>query len=188
MRISGGEFRGRTLRTPKGEATRPTSGMVRETLFNMLAPDLPDARLLDLFAGCGSVGLEALGRGAAFAAFVENARPALDCLRGNIAALGVTEHTLVLPYPVARAIDYMAKKGEQFDLIFLDPPFHDVRAYQTVFEKVANILAPDGQVIAQHDARVKLPEEAGQLVLKRQRDIGDNVLSFYGLNQDLLDY
>lgn len=179
MRISGGEFGGRTLRTPKGESTRPTSGMVRESLFNILAPRIADARFLDLFAGCGSVGLEALSRGAAFAEFVEKGRPALDCLRGNIATLGVTEQTSVLPVPVERALDQLARSGERFDIVFLDPPFADVQAYVQVFERVSGILSEEGIVVAQHDARVTLPDTIGEITRYRLRPIGDNALSFY---------
>lgn len=181
MRISGGEFRGRTLRTPRGEATRPTSGMVRETLFNMIAPFIPDARFLDLFAGCGSVGLEALSRGAAFAVFVEKGHPALECLQGNIASLDISEYTTVLPYPVDRALTQLIRSGEQFDIIFLDPPFHDAQAYLDVLETIARaaLLAEGGIIIAQHAPRVTLPETLGPITRYRQRELGDNVLSFY---------
>lgn len=182
MRISAGEFRGRILKTPKGEATRPTSGMIRETLFNILNPIIADSRFLDLFAGCGSVGLEALSRGAASATFVEKGRPALDCLRSNILQLGVEEYAVVLPYAVDRALDYVTKAAEQqFDIIFLDPPFHDEQAYLTVLRKISSstILAPAGIVVAQHAPRVHLPESMGRLERYRERAIGDNVLSFY---------
>ena len=181
MRIGGGEFRGRTLRTPKGDATRPTSGMVRETLFNILTPSLTDARFLDLFAGCGSVGLEALSRGAAFSTFVEKDRAALECLRGNIALLQVEAPTQVLPYPVERALEYLTQRPELFDMIFLDPPFREVGVYLTVLQKIAGsrLLSDTGIVIAQHAPRVKLPEAVDALTRYREREIGDNVLSFY---------
>ncbi|MHB9132038.1 MAG: 16S rRNA (guanine(966)-N(2))-methyltransferase RsmD [Armatimonadota bacterium] len=181
MRIGGGEYRGRILQTPRGEKTRPTSGIVRETLFNILAPELAEARVLDLFAGCGSVGLEALGRGAVHATLVENARAAVQCLRANIAMLGVEEQASVLPYTADRALKYLAQQAEQFDIVFLDPPFADVQAYQDVLATIAstNLLAPDGILIAQHDARVALPDSAGPLTRCRLRQIGDNALSFY---------
>jgi len=181
MRIGGGEFRGRTLRTPKGDATRPTSGMVRETLFNILTPSLTDARFLDLFAGCGSVGLEALSRGATFATFVEKDRLALDCLRGNIATLQVEAQTQVLPYPVERALKYLIQRPEPFDIIFLDPPFREVGAYLTVLQIIAGsrLLTAAGIVIAQHAPRVKLSEGVEDLNRYREREIGDNILSFY---------
>lgn len=181
MRIGAGAYRGRPLKTPKGAATRPTSGMVRETLFNILAPLVPDARVLDLFAGCGSVGLEALSRGASHATFVEQAAPALACLRDNIALLGVGQETTVLPLPVERALRQLAARGEPFDIIFLDPPFADVSAYTQVLEAVAaaRLLAPDGTLIAQHAARAPLPDAVPPLTRHRLRPLGDNALSFY---------
>lgn len=181
MRISGGEFGGRTLRTPKGDATRPTSDMVRQSLCNILASRLPEARFLDLFAGCGSVGLEALSRGSATATFVEKGRPALDCLRGNIVSLAVTDAAVVLPCPVERALEQFAHQQQQFDIIFLDPPFADVAAYLAVLQKIATggLLSPDGIVIAQHDIRVSLPDQLQTLTRYRLHPIGDNALSFY---------
>ena len=181
MRIGAGQYRGRTLRTPKGDATRPTSGLVRETLFNILAGDIPGARVLDLFAGCGSVGLEALSRGAAAATLVEMHRPALACLRENIAALGVDAQAHLLPVPVARALPDLQAQHAQFEVIFLDPPFADLAAYQQVLAQAAPLLAPDGLLIAQHDARAPLPDHPGALTRTRVQRLGDNALSFYRL-------
>jgi 16S rRNA (guanine(966)-N(2))-methyltransferase RsmD len=181
MRITSGIYRGRVLKTPKGEATRPTSGLVRETLFNILARDIPDACVLDLFAGSGSVGLEALSRGAAHATFVEKARPALACLRENIAALGVSEETTVFPYPVDRALEQLSHAGNSYDLIFLDPPFADAEAYTRTLATVtdSDLLAPYGVLVAQHDVRLSLPDHADQLERYRLQKIGDNALSLY---------
>ena len=179
MRIGAGIFGGRNLRTPKGEVTRPTSGLVRETLFNILAQTVPDARVLDLYAGCGSVGLEALSRGAAQATLVEKQRPALACLRENIAALGVEAQVIVLPLPVERALPLLISQRAQFDIIFVDPPFADLPAYQQVLEHAAQLLTPDGILIAQHIARAPLPEHAGVLTRTRVQRLGDNALSFY---------
>ncbi len=182
MRIAGGEFCGRILRTPKGEDTRPTSGMVRESLFNILAPRLADAEVLDLFAGCGSVGLEALSRGAASATFVEKARPAFDSLRGNIATLAVEDKTVVLPIPVETALGQLCRQDARFDLIFLDPPFADLPAYHAVLGQVAPLLSAEGIVIAQHYRRVKLLDDFPPLQRFRLRDVGDNCLSFYRIS------
>jgi 16S rRNA (guanine(966)-N(2))-methyltransferase RsmD len=181
MKIGSGIFRGRILKTPKGEATRPTSGMVRETLFNILARGIPDARILDLFAGSGSVGLEALSRGAEHATFVEKARPALASLRENIAMLGLAEHATVLPHPADRALADLAASGVSFDIIFLDPPFADAEAYARTLAAVAgsDLLAEDGILIAQHDARLPLPEKVEKLERYRLQKIGDNALSMY---------
>ncbi len=181
MRIGGGDYRGRILRTPRGDRTRPTSGLVRETLFNILAPELPEARILDLFAGCGSVGLEALSRGAAFATFVEKDRAAVECLRGNITTIGVEERTLVLPCPVERALSTLQRQGDRFDIIFLDPPFHDAQAYAQVLDALAEspLLRDGGVIVVQHGPRLALPESIGPLAQSRRREMGDNTLTFY---------
>ncbi len=184
MRIGGGEFRGRTLHTPAGDATRPTSGLVRETLFNILTPLLPDARILDLFAGSGSVGLEALSRGAGHATFCENAHSALKYLKQNITELELEDYVSTLPIDFNRALEQLYKQGEKFDIIFLDPPFADIESYNKVLELVSitpSLLAEDGLCVAQHYRRLRLPVEYGQLVRARVREIGDNVLTFYRL-------
>jgi 16S rRNA G966 N2-methylase RsmD len=112
---------------------------------------------------------------------VENARPALACLRENVVMLGAGEDATVLPYGVERALEMFAKRGESFDIIFLDPPFANVAAYTDVMHKVAagHLLAAGGILIAQHDARVALPEQVGNLTRTRLRPIGDNALAFY---------
>jgi 16S rRNA (guanine(966)-N(2))-methyltransferase RsmD len=137
--------------------------------------------VLDLFAGSGSVGLEALSRGAEHAVFVEKARPALACLRENITTLKVEDEVTVLPLSVDRALDELQRAGESFDIIFLDPPFADADAYTRVLQTVANstLLAHDGTLIAQHDARLCLPDEIGELKRYRLQKIGDNALSLY---------
>lgn len=180
MRIGAGHYRGRTLKTPKGAATRPSSGMVRAALFNILAARIPGARLLDLYAGCGSVGLEALSRGATHATFVEKAHLALACLRENIAALGLGEQVTVYPSPVERLLEQLVAH-EEFDLIFLDPPFAQLHAYLTVLKYVASggLLASGGILIAQHDARLMLPDAQGMLYCFRRQRVGDNMLAFY---------
>lgn len=186
MRIGAGEMKGHTLRTPKGAATRPTSGIVRETLFNIIALRLAEAHLLDLYAGSGSVGLEAISRGAVRAAFVEKARPALECLRENIATLHVEEYTEVIPLPVERALAQLTRQQAEFDIIFLDPPFADKASYQEILTILSGskLLVEGGIIIAQHDKRFMLEKLYGELSCYRQKDIGDNTLSFYQLNGD----
>lgn len=181
MRISGGIYCSRILKTPKGELTRPTSGMVRETLFNIIAPQLDQARFLDLFAGSGSVGIEAISRGASFAILVEKHRAALDCLRANITSLKIQQETLILPSPVERALALLHTRGEQFDFIFLDPPFADTQAYMTVLTQLgdSNFLTSEGSIIAQHAASLSLPEVIEPFTCYRKRQIGDNALTFY---------
>lgn len=187
MRIGAGKFGGRLLRTPRGESTRPTSGIVRETLFNIITTKVPESRFLDLFAGCGSVGLEALSRGATHATLVEKSRPAAACLRANVETLGVENQTMLLSFPVAKALEQLAEDKETYDLIFLDPPFADVQAYIiSLLEKidVGKMLVADGILVVQHGARTTLPEHVGKLQRYRLHPIGDNALSFYRVDDE----
>ena len=122
MRIIAGAFKGRRLAPVKGRI-RPTAAKVREAVFNILGPWVHGVRVLDLFAGTGALGIEALSRGAAAAVFVEDHPGALKVLRRNLEALGLTEMTTVWPLPVAAALKKLAGRGEGFGLAFLDPPY-----------------------------------------------------------------
>src|SRR2546423_1196294 len=122
MRIIAGAYKGRRLATPRGATTRPTADQVRIALLDTLMPWLPGARVLDLFAGAGGVGLEALSRGAAHATLVERDARAVAALRANVATLGVEKAARVVRDEVARALSALARAGERFDVVFLDPP------------------------------------------------------------------
>ncbi|MFZ4099132.1 MAG: 16S rRNA (guanine(966)-N(2))-methyltransferase RsmD [Chlamydiia bacterium] len=122
MRISGGELRGRMLRGPKGDQTRPTSTLVRAAIFNILGNDLSGGRVLDLFAGGGGLGIEALSRGASHAVFVESHRLALDALRNNLRDCGLEERATVLSVPVSKAWNRLEQEAP-FDWVFADPPY-----------------------------------------------------------------
>ncbi|MCR9193341.1 MAG: 16S rRNA (guanine(966)-N(2))-methyltransferase RsmD [Hyphomonas sp.] len=128
MRIVAGQFKGRPIQAPKTDATRPTSDRARESLFNMIAhaewtPPLDGARVLDLFAGSGALGLEALSRGASFCVFVDNANVALTVLRKNLAVLGVEDSAKVQRRSAAKLGDMPAALDARFDIAFLDPPY-----------------------------------------------------------------
>ena len=203
MRIIGGEFRSRRLEAPPGSETRPTSDRLRETLFNVLQPRLRreprGARFLDLYAGSGANGLEALSRGAAHAVFVEQARPALDALKKNIAALGLAGRTQVEAMAVQRWLTRAAQAvlGEAapaFDVVFLDPPYAGAAEYSAVLQRLggdaAGLIAPDGIVIAEHrrarspaprspSAGMVLAERYGTLSRTRTLEQGDAALSFF---------
>ena len=122
MRIIAGALKGRVLAPVQGR-TRPTAARVREAIFNILGAAVAEARVLDLFAGTGALGIEALSRGAAAAVFVEDHPEALKGLRRNLETLGLVERSQVLPLPVAAALRKLAARGEPFDLVFLDPPY-----------------------------------------------------------------
>ena len=188
MRIIAGRYRSRTLVAPAGMATRPSSDRLRETLFNVLAPRIEGALFLDLYAGSGAVGLEALSRGAAGVEFVERAPAALAVLRKNLAALGVTDGFRIHGAGVGSVLRKMkAAKSDgdaAFDVVFLDPPYDALQEYAATLGLLggdaAGLLAEGAVVIAEHRRKEKL--EAGYGLLSRTRllEQGDAALSFYG--------
>ncbi len=186
MRVIAGQFRSRLLVSPPGTATRPTSDRLRETLFNILAPRLVGARFVDLFAGTGAVGIEALSRGAAFVWFAENSPPALKSLRANLSALKITRDYALEDRSVMALLQRLLRLPEPMDLIFLDPPYDEEDAYtQTLgfLGSAANraLLAPDALVIAEHatKSRFQPAERYGTLLRTRVYKQGDTTLSFY---------
>jgi 16S rRNA (guanine(966)-N(2))-methyltransferase RsmD len=185
MRVIAGTYRSRILKSLKGLALRPTSDKVRETLFNVLGPGVAGSRFLDLFAGTGAIGIEALSRGASKVVFVENHAPAAALIRRNLESLGIRKGATVLAADALRALDKLASKeknkSSQYDHIFLDPPYAAAKDYARVLEFLGwgNLLAPGGVVIAEHRRSFDLPEEAGALQCYRVLKQGDAALSFY---------
>ena len=181
MRVIAGLHRSRTLEAPRGLATRPTSDRLRETLFNVLAPRVEGARFLDLYAGSGAVGIEAVSRGAARVEFVERAKPALDALRANLRSLkigsGISVHAVAVREFLRCAPD------EPFDIVFLDPPYEAEAEYASALNLLGSAqewLVPEGVVIAEHRRKEALAEEYGVLRRTRLLEQGDAGLSFYG--------
>lgn len=183
MRVIAGEYRSRVLQAPRGPDTRPTSDRLRETLFNVLAPRISGAVFLDLYAGSGAVGIEALSRGAREAIFVEQAETALRAIRGNLAALGIRGSYALEPRSVAPALRRLAEAGRQADLVFLDPPYAQVNEYAVTLNLLGGecegLLAASAVVIAEHEKRRELDERYGRLVRYRVLRQGDAALSFY---------
>jgi len=184
VRVIAGRYGGRTLVAPAGPATRPTADRVREALFSVLG-HIEDARVLDLFAGTGALGIEALSRGAAHATFVENARPALRALGQNLHALALDDVTTVLPLAVERVLKAPPWEPQTFDLIFLDPPYAVVRSgrftdalAKAVERGLVSALNPDGRVILEHASAERPPTVSG-ITLEATRVYGDTALSFY---------
>lgn len=184
LRIIAGERRGFVLRAPQGPATRPTLGRVRESLFMILHPDLPDARVLDVCAGSGALGLEALSRGARHATFIEQARPALAALEENIQRLAWAERTHVVPH---EALGVLKRPGPPageapYDLILLDPPYAQGLADAALAHLGAALdawLAPEGQVVAQVGERDPLAPAYGPLVALREKTYGVTRVVFF---------
>ena len=155
VRIIGGEHRGRRLHFPDGRGLRPTADRVRETLFNWLQGRVAGARVLDLFAGSGALGLEALSRGAAEAVFVERAAPAVRALRDNLRLLGLAERARVVQGEARR---YLAGASGPFDLVFLDPPFaDDLLAASAEALSAHGLLAPGAWIYLEQDAHRDWP-------------------------------
>jgi len=180
MRIIAGALKGKRLVTPKGNTTRPTADQVRIALMDTLAPRLPDARVLDLFAGAGGVGLEALSRGAGEATFVERDPRAVAALRDNIATLGVGEAARVRRADVLRELEALYRAGERFDVVFLDPPY-DAGLVETTLQSLGGggLLLAEGWVIAQHFTKRAPAERIGSLFAFRTRRFGETTLTFY---------
>ena len=181
MRIIAGKYRGRRLKSPPSERTRPTSDRLRETLFNILAPRIEDARFLDLCAGTGAVGIEALSRGAQQVTFVDQSRKMCALIETNLSTLSVPKPEFEIVK--ADALDFLrTRKSEAaFDLIFFDPPYS--ADYDDVLEVLAKradqLLASDAIVVMEHRKQNELAEIFASLMRYRVLKQGDSALSFY---------
>ena len=176
VRIVGGSLGGRVLRAPSGAATRPTSEKVREAVFQILG-DVEGARVLDLFAGTGALGIEALSRGAAHVTFVDTAKPALASLRQNLRELALEDRAQV----VAGDAVVVAKRPvtDPFRLVFVDPPYASDLATRAVLALLPESLAAGAVIVIEHDRRNAPPDALGSLLRTDQRRYGDTHISFY---------
>jgi 16S rRNA (guanine966-N2)-methyltransferase len=172
MRVIGGEFSSRVLKSLPGGEVRPTPDRMREALFNILATRIEGLTFADLYAGTGAVGIEALSRGAAHAVFVESTRQALQVIRENVKSLGLENRSDIRLGRAASLIPLL-----RADIVFLDPPYPLEKEYSLVLNQCGSTSSR--LVIAQHSIRHKLNEEYGALSLTRNLRQGDNVLSFY---------
>ena len=183
MRVIGGEFRSRHLSAPRGDETRPTSDRLRETLFNVLGPAVSGARFLDLYAGSGAVGIEALSRGAALCGFAERAPAALAALQANLKLLALGSRARVESRTAAASLRRLAEAGESFDFVFLDPPYEAMAEYTETLSTLGTdgkkLLRLGAVVVAEHARRQALPDRFGALVRSRLLEQGDAALSFY---------
>ena len=186
MRIIAGLYRSRPLKAPPGLSTRPTSDRLRETLFNVLAARIQGAVFLDLYAGSGAVGVEALSRGAARVDFVERAPAAVKILRGNLERLGIDSGFRIHAVSVGAFLRSSCKthpKPERYEVVFLDPPYDEEREYKTTLGILGGsadaLLAPGALVIAEHARKQTLDDTYGGLRRMRQLKQGDAILSFY---------
>jgi 16S rRNA (guanine966-N2)-methyltransferase len=174
MRVIAGTARGRPLVVPTGTGTRPITDRVKETLFAILGERVIDAHVLDLYAGSGAIGIEALSRGAASSAFVEHDRRALAAIRENLERTGVATQASVHAIDVLRFL--RRQTDERFSLVFLDPPYEE-RAILAPLERLGGRLEPGAAVVVKHHWRTPIPEPGG-LVRWRERRFGETTLTF----------
>jgi 16S rRNA (guanine(966)-N(2))-methyltransferase RsmD len=179
MRVTGGTGRGRRLRVPAGDRVRPTSDKVKQALFNILGTKVRGSAFLDLFAGTGGIGIEALSRGAGRVVFIDDARRSLEVVRHNLDQSGFGAQAQVI---ASKAESYLRKTDDRFDIVFLDPPY--TTGIAPLLELIAGLelLAPDAVVVAEHFKKQPSPERAGTLTLYREAVYGDTVLAFYRVN------
>jgi 16S rRNA (guanine966-N2)-methyltransferase len=183
MRVIAGKYRGRNLKSPPSLQVRPTSDRLRETLFNVIAPRIQQARFLDLCAGSGAIGIEALSRQASHVTFVDQSRKMGALIRSNLDLCRVSEAEYRLVQ--AEAFEFLHRTAKQnresWDLIFFDPPYAD--DYLPVLETigVGDLLEDDGLLVVEHDKRKELPDSVGSLNRFRVLKQGDSALSFYDI-------
>lgn len=184
MRVIAGSVRGMKLAAPRGMQTRPTADRVREALFSIVSSrrDLEEAQVLDICAGTGSLGIEALSRGADFCCFVEHDRHVQAVLEKNLAATGLAARSQILTLDCLKALRLLASQGRRFDVAFFDPPYASA-LYDTVPEAVGalSLLADDGVLIVECAVRNPLPERVGTLIKRDRRVYGDTALEFFML-------
>ena len=184
MRIIGGDAKGRTVYSPKQNQMRPTSDGIKESLFNILhAP--PGKSFADLFAGCGSVGLEALSRGAAQVVFVEKNAAMVNAIKRNLRELSLGGKYEIMAIEAARAIRRLQNRGDSLDVVFADPPYE--RGFvREIFRSLSggNVLSEDGVLIIQHSVREDMDEQyTGDFILTDRRRYGDTHLSFFKIRE-----
>jgi 16S rRNA (guanine966-N2)-methyltransferase len=177
MRIIAGTCKGRTLKTPKWTGLRPTSDRLRETLFNILAHRIDAARVLDVFAGTGAIGLEALSRGAAQAVFIEKDRRAAALIEENATRCGLRDRCVIIRQAAEIALDEYVSDA-LFDVIVLDPPYDQVELDHTL-SSAASLVAPTGIMVLEHAWRREPPVVVGRVIQRTVRS-GDSALSLYG--------
>jgi 16S rRNA (guanine966-N2)-methyltransferase len=181
MRVIAGTFKSRRLRTLRGRELRPTSDRLRETLFDILGDTVCDSVFLDLFAGTGAIGIEAISRGARRVVFVEKHAPAVQLIRENLKSLEITKQAEIVLMDATHALGKLGSQHTRADFIFLDPPYAQIREYEEVLEFIgsAEILSSTGIVIAEHTKKLELPMFAEALERTRVVVQSDSALSFY---------
>jgi len=184
LRIVGGEAKGRKLNIVKGKSVRPTADRVKESLFNILREKISGTEVLDLFAGVGSLGIEALSRGAKRAVFVDKGSACARVIGKNLDILGFRDRAEICHEEAGKAVRWLAQRERKFELIFADPPYGSDLAKKTLGDLAeSHIVDEKGTVVVEHYWKRTLPEEVGRLRLVRNEKYGDTSLSFYNTVQ-----
>ncbi len=180
MRIIGGHLRGRKIIQPSLDTVRPTKDRIRESVFNIIAVETPEAVVLDLFSGSGAYGLEALSRGAARAVFVDKDPECCKVIAENIKILGLEDISTVLTGDAEDIIESLAASGDRFDLIFSDPPYNS-NVSKNILLKINqyDILNPSGTLVIEHLSAENIPKEGGNVSLCKQKTYKDIDISVY---------
>ncbi len=184
MRIVGGTYRSRALKSLRGRALRPTSDRLRETLFDILGPTVEGSVFVDVYAGTGAVGIEALSRGARQAIFIERHTAAVKLIHSNLASLGISSSRAdILAMDALRGLELLASRRVHAHFFFLDPPYAEEEEYERTLDFLdrSPMLTPGGRVIVEHPKRRALPEYLESLERVRVVEQGDAALSFYRL-------
>ncbi|WP_034448002.1 16S rRNA (guanine(966)-N(2))-methyltransferase RsmD [Butyrivibrio sp. AE2032] len=183
-RVVTGRFRGAVLQAPEGDKTRPTTDKVKEALFSIIQAYVPDSEFLDLFAGSGQIGIEALSRGAKRVVLVERSGQAASVIAKNLSKIRMDDSDEIRLHKksVAQALELMGQGGERFDIIFMDPPYKDVPLRLEEATKIISdfgMLKEDGMLIVEHDKDCEIPEELNGLKRVRSCSYGITVITFF---------
>ena len=181
MRIISGTLRGKKLYPFQGKGIRPTSDRTREAIFNIIADRIPGAVVLDLFAGSGALGIEALSRGAKMATFIDIAPAAISLLKNNLRSCRLEEGTRVFSWDIERNLNCLQPHGSHHNLIFLDPPYHKGLALPALMHlKKSQTMTPDAYLVLEHGSIDELPTPLADFELLDQRRYGKTIVSFLG--------
>ncbi|KUG03088.1 16s rrna (guanine(966)-n(2))-methyltransferase ssu rrna m(2)g966 [hydrocarbon metagenome] len=187
MRVISGTAKGKRLKAPPGMTTRPVTDMVKEALFNVLGFDVGGSRFLDLFAGSGSIGVEALSRGADMVVFIDRDARATGIIKSNLENCGFDRNLYeVHRNDVFKAVDILQKRRVEFDLIYIDPPFTDEEIFAKIMHRMdkKGIMKSQCKIIIRTRRKMSLPEDLKNLKKFRVNDYGESTLHYYNMNEE----
>lgn len=185
MRIVAGDFGGRRLKAVPGMATRPTTDKVKEAMFNIIGPYFDGGRSLDLFAGSGGLSIEAVSRGIAHAVLIDRQYAAIKTIKDNVAVTKAPEQFEILKRDANRAVQELANRGDQFNLVFFDPPYAQQKIIDQMTQlRTLNLLTPQARIICETDQAAQLPDDVPGFDFVERRNYGITVLTIYALGSD----